>query len=93
MMAARPKQYDDDDGRVICNMDVDGMPWHDKRIRREKKEQQRVIAAGQTDREQMTKAEARQFTFHAILAGMLIALVFSAAWVLFILFCTQIWFR
>jgi hypothetical protein len=24
----------------------------------------------------MTKAEARQFTFHAILAGMLIALVF-----------------
>jgi hypothetical protein len=33
-------------------MDVDGMPWHDKRIRREKKEtQQRAIAAGQTDRE------------------------------------------
>jgi len=55
--------------------------------------QQRAIVAGQTDREQMTKAEARQFTFHAILAGMLIALVFSAAWVLFILFCTQVWFR
>jgi len=70
-MAARIKQYDDDDGRVICSMDVDGMPWHDKRIRREKKEQKRAIAAGQTDREQMTKAEARQFTFHAILAGML----------------------
>lgn len=49
-MAARPKQYDDDDGRVICNMDVDGMPRHDKRIRREKKEQQRAIAAGQADK-------------------------------------------
>jgi hypothetical protein len=92
-MAARPRQYDDDDGRVICDMDVDGMSWHDKRIRREKREQRRAIATGQTDREQMTKSEARQFTFHATLAGMLIAFVFSAAWVLFILFCTQVWFR
>jgi hypothetical protein len=92
-MAVHPKQYADDDGRVICNMDVDGMPWHDKRVRRERREQQRAIAAGQTDREQMTKAEARRFTFHAVLAGLLIAAVFSAAWVLFVLFCTQVWFR
>lgn len=24
------KQYDDDDGRVIAPMNVDGMPWHDR---------------------------------------------------------------
>ena len=26
-MARKKKQYDDDDGRVIANMNVDGMPW------------------------------------------------------------------
>ena len=26
-MARKRKQYDDDDGRVIANMNVDGMPW------------------------------------------------------------------
>jgi hypothetical protein len=41
----------------------------------------------------MTKAEAWQFTFHAVLARLLIALVFSAAWVLFVLFCKHVWFR
>ena len=35
-MANKPKQYDDDDGRVICNMDVEGMRWHDKRVRARK---------------------------------------------------------
>ena len=26
------KQYDDDDGRVIAPMNVDGMPWHDRHL-------------------------------------------------------------
>lgn len=87
-MANKPKQYDDDDGRVICNMDVEGMRWHDKRVRGEKREARRVSRG-----DQMTKSEARQFTWYAILAGLLIAAVFSVTWVLFILFCTEIWFR
>ena len=30
-MRRRPKkQYDDDDGRVIADMNVDGMPWYDR---------------------------------------------------------------
>ena len=53
-MRNQPKQYDDDDGRVICDMDVDGMPWHNRRVRREQRE-----AAKQTYPEQMTKAEVR----------------------------------
>ena len=28
----KKKQYDDDDGRVIAPMNVDGMPWHDRRL-------------------------------------------------------------
>lgn len=87
-MANKPSQFDDDDGRVICNMDVEGMRWHDKRVRRESREARRVIQG-----DQMTKSEARQFTWYAVLAGLLIATVFSVTWVLFILFCTEIWFK
>lgn len=87
-MANKPKQYNDDDGRVICSMDVEGMRWHDKRVRRESREARRVSQG-----DQMTKSEARQFTWYAVLAGLLIAAVFSVTWILFILFCTEIWFR
>lgn len=87
-MANKTKQYNDDDGRVICNMDVEGMRWHDKRVRRESREVHRVNQG-----DQMTKSEARQFTWYAVLAGLLITAVFSITWVLFILFCTEIWFR
>lgn len=87
-MANNPRKYDDDDGRVICNMDVEGMRWHDKRVRRESREARRISQG-----DQMTKSEARQFTWYAVLAGLLIAAVFSVTWILFILFCTEIWFR
>ena len=87
-MNPQPKKYDGDDGRVICNMDVDGMHWHDKATRG-KKFATRQIAHG----EQMTKSEARRFAWYAIRAGLIVPLVFSVVWVLFILFCTQVWFR
>ena len=87
-MKHQPKQFDDDDGRVICSMDVDGMRWHEKRLRREVNAG-RKVAQG----EPMTRSEARQYTWYAVLAGLLIATVFSVTWVLFVLFCTKIWFR
>jgi hypothetical protein len=82
------KQYEDDDGRVICNMDVPGMRWYDKRVRREE-HAMRKTAQG----DQLTRSEARRYTWYAVLAGLLIATVFSLTWVLFILFCTKVWFR
>jgi len=87
-MARKPKQYEDDDGRVICNMDVDGMRWHDRRVRREER-RARQIPQG----DQLTKAEARRYTWYSLLAGLLIVAVFSVTWILFVLFCTQIWFK
>jgi len=87
-MKHQPKQYDDDDGRVICNMDVDGMRWNDRSIRREKYATRKDALA-----EQMTRSEARRYTWYAVLAALLIVLVFSVTWVLFILFCTEVWFR
>ncbi len=87
-MLKKPKKYDDDDGRVICNMDVDGMRFHDKRVRRE---QRQISKMAQGD--QLTKAEARRYTWYSLLAGLLIVAVFSVTWILFVLFCTQIWFK
>lgn len=87
-MNRRLKQYDDDDGRVIANMNVEGMRWHDKQIRREKAKSSKHGQAGQ-----MTRSEARQYTWYSMLAALAIVGTFSATWILFVLFCTEIWFR
>ena len=82
------KEYEDDDGRVICNMDVEGMRWHAKSIRPKDSNATKVLQG-----EQMTRSESWRYTWSAVLAGLLIVSVFSVTWVLFILFCTEIWFR
>ncbi len=87
-MARQAKQYDDDDGRVICNMDVEGTPWHDRRVAREQK-----VASRPNYAPAITRSESRRYTWYSLLAGLTVASVFSITWVLFILFCTQIWFR
>jgi hypothetical protein len=93
-MGKEPKKYDDDDGRVICDMDVEGMPWHDRQVRREKRAERRAQKKVRGSQGvQMTKSEARRFTWYAMLAGLTIALVFSAVLILFTLFSTQIWLR
>lgn len=82
------KKYDDDDGRVICNMDVDGMRWHDRRVRREK-----FAALKAPQGEQLTRSEAVRYTWSAVLSGLLVAGIFSLVIVLFTLFCIYVWFR
>jgi hypothetical protein len=87
-MNRQPGKFDDDDGRVICNMDVDGMRWHERSKRRGLSAPPQTMPGGQ-----MTRSEARRYAWYAVQAGLLVAVVFSAVWVLFILFCTQVWFR
>lgn len=87
-MVKKLKKEFDDDGRVICNMDVEGMRWYDKNSRRRDPETHKIHAGNQ-----LTRSEAWQFTWSVILAGLSIVAIFSVAWVVFILFCTQIWFR
>ena len=64
-MSNQPKKYDDDDGRVICSMDVEGTRWHDKAVRREAKVNHKVAQG-----DQLTRSEARIFTWYAVLAGL-----------------------
>jgi len=86
------KQFDDDDGRTIVNMDVDGMPWYDRRHDFAKKpehtsSQPSPYGSGMTDR------EVRLYTWGALKAGLLIASVFILTWTLLILFLTKVVFR
>jgi len=85
-MKQKPDQYEDD-GRVICDMNVDGMPWHTRRAN------QAEVKKPKSSQVEMTYHEAFSFTSSALLAALLVVGVFSLTWVLFILFCTRVWFR
>lgn len=79
------KTYEDDDGRVIASMNVDGMPWYmkDAEKRREK----------QNDFSDLSKGETWEIIKGTVKAGLLIGSVYLVVFALFILFCIYVWFR
>lgn len=100
----KKKKYDDDDGRVIANMNVDGMPWnrdysmwfggafkprYRKKIEAEMKNNSQAFDSEEL---KMTKRETRVLILNAVVAVLLIGIVFAAAAFLFILFCLYVWF-
>lgn len=84
-MARRKKTYDDDDGRVIANMNVDGMPWY--------LQDQKQATSSNSNVEDLTKEETRAIIWGTVKAGLLIAGVFLLAALIFILFCIHVWFQ
>lgn len=79
----KKRQYDDDDGRVIANMNVDGMPWY----------MRSPTVGHDSDFSDLEKSETREIVKGAVKAGLLIGSIFLAACALFILFCLFVWFR
>ena len=74
------KTYEDDDGRTIVNMDVDGMPWHDRRIRRERREKSKaereeVLSSRQTAR-WIWRSLLGAFTVIFVIGGVIVLLIF-----------------
>ena len=71
-MARKPrKQYEDDDGRTIANMNVEGMRWYDANLRREERARARAELQERIDRgEALTRKESLRYTFYAVLAGL-----------------------
>lgn len=95
-MSKKHKQYDDDDGRTIVNMDVPGTRWYQENDPARLREQLSSKSDAKRPRRPMvelTRSEVRQLTWSALLAGLTIALVFSVTWILFTLFATQIWLK
>lgn len=90
----KKKVYDDDDGRVFANMNVEGMPWYtppsavqpqsEKETGSEKQGQEPV---------RLTKKESRALLGGVLGASLLVLLVFVVGFLLFIQFCTEVWFR
>jgi len=88
-MATQRKLHDDDDGRVIANMNVDGMPWYQ---RSERQLSGFNKSKSGSDFSDLTKDETREIIKGALKASLLIAGIFILAMLLFILFCLYIWF-
>ena len=78
----RPPLPEGDDGKTIANMDVDGMPWFLEKKNR-----------AEPGQEPLSPEQLRQYRFAAVKAGLLVALVFGAAFGLFIAFCDFVWFK
>lgn len=77
----------EDDGRVIANMNVEGMPWYVNRG------EEHIPSTKKAPSYRLTKSETRRFTWYAILAGLTIVGIYAVVWVLFTLFATQVWFK
>ncbi|MDD2521961.1 MAG: hypothetical protein PHW11_03975 [Anaerolineaceae bacterium] len=94
-MRNQNKQYDDDDGRTIVDMDVDGMPWHDRNVRFAEKQARDFDRKQKAEMygERMTNSEARRYTFYALLAGLALTAALAVVWIVLVLFMTQVWFR
>ena len=94
-----------DDGRVIAPMNVDGMPWYSpQRQGREASGEagetgvagaagSAAGSAGASFPEKLTFRENLAFAFGVIKAVLLIAVIFIGALLAFILFCTNVWLK
>ncbi|MGM9599721.1 MAG: hypothetical protein ACI3VY_07375 [Faecousia sp.] len=82
------REYDDDDGRVIVPMDVDGMPGFFKRRKKDENEE--------TPRKQkikLSKQEQRAVTGGVLRAAFTVLFIYAVVFALFILFCQFVWFK
>ena len=84
--------YDDDDGRVIAPMNVEGMPWYRKEpAKRPGKPGQEAEKSAEP---QFTKEQTRYIILGTMKAALLIGLAFLAVFFLVILLiCVVSWAR
>lgn len=88
----KKKKKDDfvDDGRVIANMNIDGMP---RSIVRRTSFDEFGKVKEKEDQAQLSKEERRSIMFGVIMSYVLFAVMVFGGFALFILFCTKVWFK
>lgn len=89
-MTPQVKKIEIDDGSVICDMNVEGMPGYVPGLG---VGGQRLASSTSPGGEVFSRSGMRRYTFYAVLAGLSIALTISAAWVILLLFLTRVLFR
>ncbi len=90
-MAKKRKTYEDDDGRVVAKMNVEGMPWY----RPGPKDDERAVPEQRAgaSREPLTRRETFLIMLQSMKWALLFSLFFSAIMVAFVLFCVLVWFK
>lgn len=83
MKQERP-EFEEDDGHVIADMNVEGMPWYRRNAKRTQSKQPPL---------DLTPGETWAAIRGMLKAAMLIAGAFIGAFLLFILFCVFVWWR
>ena len=76
--------YEDDDGRVIANMNVEGMPWYKK---------DRDDSQPKKEPLELTKEEKKAVTLGMMKAMYLVVGIFIAVYFIFLLFCVFVWLK
>lgn len=86
------KKYDNiiDDGRVIANMNIDGMP---RSIIRRTAFDEFGKTKEDNEKIKLSKKERRSILLGMITSYVLFAVIVFGAFALFILFCTNVWFK
>lgn len=74
------KHYDDDDGRVIANMNVEGMPWY-----------RRESSDSDSHGSELDRADTRKVIWGVMKVTFAFLAVFSAIMVLVVFIMTRIW--
>ena len=90
MRRKKPELPEGDDGRTIVSMNVEGMPWYAPGRHGQRPAQQEQHPREETT---LTREQSRYYTWGAVKAALLVVGVICAGIALFILFCTEIWFK
>lgn len=82
----------------IADMNVEGMPWYTgdktpRTLRARKKELRASVHLSDTNSPPLSNKESMHLIANAVVAAMVVALIFIGAAFLFILFCEYVWFR
>ncbi len=89
----KKKVYPDDDGRVIVNMNVPGMPGYVEGRKSFGSDAENDEAHNHADAEGINGIDLRRFIRSAVAAALVVAGVVIGGMVLFTLFCTEIWLK
>lgn len=80
------REYDDDDGRQIADMNVDGMPWYVR------KSSSSSSSDSQSDEPvELTREERRSLYGGVLKAVLLVAAAFIGVYFLVVFLLTRIW--
>ncbi len=91
-MASNKRQYDDDDGRTIVDMNVEGMPWYQASQRREERQRRKEELEAKIARgDALTTRQTVRYTWYALLAGLAVLCFIGGGLVLFILLLCLVW--